>query len=208
MAADPGLVVLAADVSMESLLRIVLSERRESLAQLGISGPVTVTLRHPGKDSGVLTRPHDLLRRYIGSDRRAVAVFDYEGCDRSDPAQSLEAEVEEILSCNGWRDRACALCVEPEFDLWTWARRPALAEVLRVEPATLARVLEAESLLLDARTGRPVRPKEALQAVVSAAGRRFSSSIHADIARRASLLHCQDRAFQKLLSFLRDHFPA
>ncbi len=211
-AATPGdLALIVADSNMEHLMDALLGGRRQALAAHEIG---SVALHKPiqrlqGKDAGALSPALAQLARYLlRPARNLIVAFDHEGCGReSDKAADLECEVEDLLSRNGWSGRVCVVCIEPELDTWVWANRRALAEALCTDDASIERVLAASHLAEVDAYGKPTRPKEALEAVLASLRARRSSSVYARVAARAGFRHCQDRAFQKMLAFLREQFP-
>lgn len=204
----PGdLVVLAADVTIEGVVRVLVEERWRDLGLRPMSATI---LRHPERDPGVRIRAHEVLRHYVRTHRCALAVFDWEGCGDREPPTAVAGKVSRDLRSCGWGDRACAICIAPELEVWVWSDDPAVYQALRASPAECSRLLAAGGH--DWRPGRskPLRPKEAMEHVLrhSNPDRPWSSAIHAEIARTADVTRCSDPAFLELIAFLRRHFPA
>lgn len=115
------LVVLAADRDAEQTLRALLG-RADSL---GIRTLQFDIFLHPQHDNGCCHRAHDFLRPFQRLYRHALVVFDIEGSGRETLGRMpLEAEVEERLGANGWGDRAAALVLAPELEVWCWTPSP------------------------------------------------------------------------------------
>lgn len=54
-------------------------------------------------------------------------MFDYEGSGREgQKVEVLEKQVRELLEKNGWDDRAIAVILEPELEIWLWSDSPEL----------------------------------------------------------------------------------
>jgi hypothetical protein len=197
------LVVLTADKNCQFALRGIVS-RGESL---GIHAPRADYFVHPEKDPGVLRHAHDFLRAFARSHAHALVVMDREGCGRDDPRDHMEREVEQALSITGWEDRAAAVVITPELEAWVFSDSPHVANALgwgnrRRELLTW---LRAGGFLAPAAQ-KPAHPKEALEAALRHVRKARSSSIYGDLAKRVSLNHCTDAAFQKLTLVLRTWF--
>jgi len=208
MRSQPGkdLVVLVADKDAEQAVGTLLRDRTSSLE----IRPLTFQVyRHHQHDPGVRVRAHDFLRSMARAYRRALVVFDLEGCGREDAKrEQIEQEVEDRLLSSGWEsDRAAAVVVAPELEAWVWGRTGRVAQILGAGATELQEAVEEFGVL---ESGKLTQPKEALRHVLSSVcGRPWSSALFADFAREMGRFDdCQDRAFGKLLSTLRRWFPA
>ena len=171
--------------------------------------PLTVEyLIHPNRDAGCVNTAHEIVRSQQSLYSRCLILFDREGSGRdADDAQLLEADVLKRVSGTGWAERAEVVVVSPELEAWVWSSSIQVDRVLgwtgRTPP--LRQWLRSKGLL-DERAAKPERPKEALEAALEQARIGRSSAIYKDLAQRVSLEHCQDRAFVKLRTVLRDWF--
>jgi hypothetical protein len=199
------LVVLVADGTMEFALTGILN-RPESIGVRPISYQLYVHLHH---DPGCLRESHDFLRPFTGQFHRALVVFDKDGCGREDCSrEQLEAEVYSRLSECGWGERAAALVIDPEIEAWVWSDSPHVETILgwQVQSQSLSSWLKDRGYL-DARSVKPQKPKEAMKEALRLAKKPFSSAIHRELAEKVSFERCQDVAFLRLKSILRQWFP-
>lgn len=196
------LFVFVADKNMEFTLKGGL-ERPESL---GIR-PITFEIRqHPGRDGGMRTTGAQILALEASRFRNALMVFDYEGSGASESAQDLETRLDTALS-EQWGDRAKAIVIVPEVDIWMWGGDPVLATILRWSHTESIRDWLTAKGFMFRSDGKPERPKEALEAVFAEAHRPRSSANYEKIARQISLARCTDPAFLRLREVLRGWFP-
>ena len=196
------LFVFVADKNMEFTLKGGL-ERPESL---GIR-PITFEIRqHPGRDGGMRTTGAQIMALEASRFRNAVMVFDYEGSGASESAQDLQARLDAALS-QQWGDRAKAIVIVPEVDIWMWGGDKVLGMILRwSREESIREWLFAKGLTFRS-DGKPERPKEALEAVFIEARLPRSSANYEKIARQISLARCKDPAFLRLQETLRTWFP-
>jgi hypothetical protein len=199
------LVILVADGTMGFALTSILN-RPESIGIRAISHQIYPHIHH---DPGCLRESHDFLRPFTGQYHRALVVFDKEGCGREDCSTGeLEAEVSLRLSECGWGERAAALVIEPELEAWVWSESPHVEAVLGWQGQTqsLSSWLKERGYLAE-RSVKPRKPKEAMKEVLRLSKKPFSSAIHQELAEKVSLERCQDAAFQRLKTLLRQWFP-
>ena len=198
------LIVLAADKSMESALRGVLSRTRS----LGIRNLTADIFRHPGQDCGCRAEGAALLDSQRGQYRHALLVFDYEGCGvtRQDAA-ALEGEIEGALQ-RLWGENASVVVVDPELEAWVWNTSFHVPDVLGWQDCHPDVLTWLASKGFHISDGKPERPKEAVQAVLREVRRPLSSAMYQRLAERVSLERCTDRAFRKLKAVLQKWFAA
>ncbi|MFB3894294.1 MAG: hypothetical protein ACE15C_20000 [Phycisphaerae bacterium] len=199
-------VFLVADSTMEFTIKGLL-DRRESL---GVRALQTKIYTHPGHDPGCLREAADFLRPFAGDYVHAVVLFDREGCGQEDiPCEKLEALCESRLSSTGWQDRAAAVVIDPELEVWAWSDSPHVDSALGWAGRTpkLREWLVQEGFHLGVR-GKPEKPKEALHNALRVARRPISSSIYRELASTVGFERCQDRAFLRFRQILRKWFPA
>ncbi len=199
------LLVLVADLDCEQTLTGLLA-RTHALRTREFSYKI---LRHPGRDPGCRMNAESFLRPFHRLYSRAVVVFDHEGSGaESTSASDLELSVEHKLRINGWDERAAVVVVSPELENWVWSVSPRVDEILgwagRVP--SLRQWLVSEKLA-DGGQSKPSRPKEALDAALQQVQKRPSAAIFRQLAERISFQSCQDRALQKLVTFVQQSFP-
>lgn len=200
------LICLVADRDMEQFVKATLARHRA----LGIR-EVTSDIRiHPERDPACLRRGHDFLRPFVNRYAHALVALDREGCGREGSSrEELEIEIERYLRNNGWQDRAAALVLDPELEIWVWSKSPHVDAVLgwsRRRPG-LRTWLEQEGFLASCNV-KPERPKEAMERALRLAGKARSSDLYRGIAEKVSLSSCVDPTFLKLKETLRRWFPA
>ena len=199
------LIALVADADTEWTIRTLIGERYQSLKIEPVQFKI---IRHPMRDSGVFNNASTFLRPYIHQTHYALAVLDWEGSGREHKksAQEMETELEEQLRRQGWdANRACAIVLDPELEVWVWSPSPHIAGILGVSQQQLAQILKDDFPLV--ANGKPERPKEAMQAVLRASGRPFSARIFQELAQRVSL-QPSERAFDKFRATLQKWFSS
>jgi hypothetical protein len=198
------LIALVADKNMEAALGALLG-RNQALGTRQIQAEIYV---HPGRDPGCLRRAHDFLSAQNSSFQHALVLLDRQGCGSEDDAPALEAEIEDRLR-SAWTDRARAIVIDPELEVWVWSDSPHVDEALGWAgrlPGLRDWLVNEHHLPQDAL--KPTDPKAAMEGALSAAGIPRSSAIYARLAKTVSLRRCQDRAFLRLRQTLADWFPA
>lgn len=198
------LVCLVADKNMEQALDSLLG-RPEAL---GIEPPTFDLFVHPESDPGCCRHGVEFLRSFSSRYSRALLCFDFEGCGRKgQSSQALMRQLEKDLSRNGWKDRARAIVIEPELEVWVWSDSPEVDAILGWSGRFpgLRPWLEQQEWL-DSGAIKPDRPKEAMEAALREVRRPRSSAIFGKLAKTVSLQRCQDRSFLKLKKTLRKWF--
>jgi hypothetical protein len=100
------------------------------------------------------------------------------------------------------------LVIEPELDVWMWGSENMLQILLGWnKPATIRDWLRSRECEFDAKE-KPIRPKEALEAVLKELRIPYSSALYGRIASKISLHRCSDPAFQRLREIVQGWFPA
>ena len=112
--APKDLFVLAADADAHRVLEAIL----KTPARLGIR-PVTFEIeRHPEHDPGCRRKSTEYLRPFLRRFRHALVVFDRDGCGSTQTRRELQNEITADLAVNGWQDRARAIVIDPELEIW------------------------------------------------------------------------------------------
>lgn len=202
--ARKDLVILAADKNMEFTLRGLMG-RPESLGIRAIDFDVFV---HPAKDPGCRDDAHTFLRAFSGQYRHGLVMLDREGSGRESRSPAdLEREIEQKLSQNGWGDRATAIVLDPELEIWVWSDSPVVDEALGwpIDGISLRDAL-SNAGFLDKGAVKPADPKGAMEFALRKSGTPRSSSIYRQIAQRVSLKRCEDPALLKLRATLQRWF--
>lgn len=197
-----NLLVLVADKNMEFTLCGALP-RITALDRPKIDCTI---IQHPGRDAGVRVTGPQLLARSRPVYSHALLVLDYEGSGFHGTATELERDLDRRLA-DTWGDQGKAIVIEPEVDVWMWGSDNALAQILgRPGDQSIRNWLRQKGFEFSEHD-KPLRPKEALEALVEALQRPRSSSIYQKIAGRVSLDRCIDPAYQRLRQRLAEWFP-
>ncbi len=199
------LVVLVADKDMEHAVDGILSSRFQALGIRRISSDFFV---HPHRDPGCLIDGHEFLRPFTNSCHHALVMLDREGCGQEPLSrEALEEDIESRLRGSGWGDRAAAIVLDPELEIWVWSDSPHVASILGWSQRTpdLAGWLRNHGFL-DHSTQKPDRPKEALEQVLKLARKPRSPSLYTQLAKKVSLGRCSDPGFSKFKRTLRSWF--
>ena len=202
---ETDLVVLVADGQMEFTVRGLLT-RNEAIGFQELSVDIHV---HPNKDPGCLLRGHDFLWPFYRQYRHALIMLDREGCGREEASrEDLENDLEKRLSTVGWDDRAAAIVLDPELEIWVWSDSPEVDAVLGWADKTprLTEWLQNEGYSTSGQT-KPNRPKEAMERALRLARKGRSSAIFLELAQRVIVNRCIDPAFLKFKNTLREWFP-
>lgn len=202
------LLVLTADSHMQSTVGALLRHRRLSL---GITDIEFDVIRHPDSDPGCRTASEKLLGPLRGQYRKAMVLFDFEGCGSPNTLPtSLELALEGRYYNAGWTlDSVAFVVIAPELETWMFGTSyRALERLVRWPPGEPIRGwFESRGYLRPGET-KPEDPKAAIGAVLRMQRTQVSAKLFGELAQTVSLAHCQDRAFQKFRSTLQRWFPA
>lgn len=198
------LVLLVADKDAHFTLKGVL-QRPPALGIRQITFEFRVHMNH---DGGVRTTGPEMLAMERQRFSHAALIMDYEGSGMNRcTATQLEAQLDERLSAT-WHDRGKAIVIEPEVDVWMWGTDNAIRDLVGWPlDSSIREWLRNEGFQFHANN-KPVRPKEALDAVRRKANQRRSSALYEQVASKISLRSCTDAAFQRLRQQLVAWFPA
>jgi len=198
------LVVLVADNNMEHTVRGLLC-RHDSL---GIRSFHFDIFRHPEHDPGCRLRSPQFLQPLVNRYAHGLVMFDRQGCGKEELSREvLEAEVETRLSRAGWGERAAAIVLDPELEIWVWSDSPHVDSILGWSNRSpdLRTWLKAEGLF-ETSVDKPKRPKEAMESAQKFAKKARSSALYFQLAQKVSLTRCVDPAFSKFKTTLQGWF--
>lgn len=204
--ARADLAVLAADRNTEAALKGLLGRPQA----LGIRPITWKTYVHQERDPGVFRQAAEFLRPLQDQYTHALVLFDRHGCGREGmTAEDLETDLESRLRTSGWADRAAAICLDPELEVWVWSSSPEVAAALGWEgrAAELRSWLEAQGLWRP-HEPKPHAPEEAVEKALWEKRVPRSSAIYERLAQRVGVRRCTDRAFRKLKAVLQRWFFA
>ncbi|MGI8784229.1 MAG: methylation-associated defense system protein MAD4 [Acidobacteriota bacterium] len=187
------LILLVPDKNTEYTVRGALS-RPEALGIRQIDFQVIVD---QGRDGGVRRRGSQVLGVQQARFSHALLLLDYEGCGSDVAPVELEAQLDNALS-GMWGDRAKAIVIDPEVDVWMWGAETHLRSMVDWRfPEGIRPWLVSQSFAFTA-DGKPERPKEALEAAFRRAQTPRSSARYEQVAQSISLTRCRDEAFLRL----------
>jgi len=198
------LIVLVADKNMEFALKGILS-RLKDMEMRDIQYDIYV---HPERDPGCFLRCHSFLISFLKQHAHALVLLDHEGSGReSQTLKDMEKDICKRLSQSGWEDRADAVVIDPELEMWVWSDSPYVDSILGWgnRHPTLREWLQKNKYV---QTGKikPERPKEAMEKVLKEVKKPRSSSLYLQIAKTVNLQKCTDRSFIKLRTALQRWF--
>jgi len=200
--------ILTADKHMKVCVNAVLGRCRNIGINLGAS-EYDIAIE-PGHDEGVFHNGHQSIRKYLSTHQHALLICDFHGSGGEKLArEGMEAQMEMRLAQNGWPDRSAAVVIDPELENWIWADSPHVETALGWQGR---RPGLKDWLCSEGRwpkgQAKPTDPQSSLEVVLSMVGRPRTSALFQEVAERVSLNRCTDPAFLKLLSVLRQWFPA
>lgn len=160
---------------------------------------------HPQRDSGTRKTGPEILRLKLRAATHALLLLDYEGSGARGSAAELEADLDDRLK-RDWGDRAKAIVIEPELDIWMWGSDNAIETILQWrEPDRLRSWLRARDYGFD-ENDKPRRPKEALEDALRLLRKARSAALYEQIAAKISLQQCHDAGFRRMHAQLKRWF--
>ena len=196
------LALLVADKNMDFAMRGILS-RPESLGIRRVDYQTFAS----GTDGGVRTAGHATLGLLRNQFHHGLMMFDREGsgAEATDPLE-LEQQSDDQLR-KLWGDRAKAIVLVPEVDVWMWGSDNALSRIVGWTGTEGIRVwLRQQGFEFDGNE-KPVRPKEAMECLMKEVRKPRSSRLYEEIIKAISLRNCVDPSFHRLRAVLRAWFP-
>ncbi len=201
------LIVLVADSQMERAMEALLA-RHDALGCRPIDHEIE---QHSGRDSGCFHDAHNFVQPWCGNYRHALVLFD-RAFDRKkklvrQSREDLESTVERNLSRNGWGDRAAAVVIDPELEVWVWGDSREVARCLgwQGRDPDLRSWLRDKGLWSEG-SAKPEDPKAAMEAALREVGKPRSANIYKELAQSVDFQRCEDRSFIKLKDTLRKWF--
>ena len=138
-----------------------------------------------------------------------LLMFDHEGSGKEKiERNSLQNDLNSKLSQSGGEDRARAIVLEPELEVWIWSDSSQVDRVLgwQDKESKLRPWLIQREWLKEGAT-KPSRPKEALGATLREACKSRSASLYKRLAETVCVRRCTDVAFIEFCAILRKWFP-
>lgn len=198
------LVVLVADKNMQFALQGVL-KRPQALGIRRVTHQFRV---HIGRDGGVRSSGPEMLEIERTRFSHALLILDYEGCGATNTsALAVEDALDQRLE-RVWGKAGKAIVVSPEIDAWMWGSDTVLRQVLSWPLKENIRDWLRQRGFEFGAHQKPLRPKEALDAMRLVHRLPRSSAVYEKITGRISLQNCSDQAFQRLRTQLQSWFPS
>ena len=201
------LVILAADKDLEFALRGMLS-RPEALGIRPVEANTDIFVE-PEHDPACALRGVDFLDNLSEQYHYGLLIFDYEGSGKEATApQELQKKLNAEFVSSKWGERARAIVLSPELEIWIWNDSPHVDEVVgwkNRNPKLRPWLIEQD--YLQEGEAKPARPKEAFEAALREARKPRSASLYQQIAERVSLRRCTDTGFLELKGILSNWFP-
>ena len=191
------LVLLVPDKNTECTIRGAL-RRHQALGIRQIDFQILV---EQDRDGGVRRRGAQVLNVVRARYSHAAIVMDYEGSGANVGARELEAQLDRALS-SSWGYHAKAIVIQPEVDAWMWGAETHLRSTMNWEFEEGIRTWLENQAFVFGESGKPLRPKEALEAAFRRAKVPRSSARYEHVAQRISLANCTDPAFLRLRTAL------
>ena len=190
---------------MEHALRGLL-KRPEALGIRLIETDIRV---HPEHDPACARRGVEFLCMFLGQYRHALLIFDHEGSGRESVTPTrLQESLNAEFTRSVWGDRAKAIVLSPELEVWIWSDSPHLGDVAGWRDRSPGlRPWLVEKGWLETEKAKPDRPKEAFDAALKEANVPRSASLYEQIASKVSLRRCQDTSFLRFKTVLQAWFP-
>jgi hypothetical protein len=196
------LFVLVADKNVHFALEGALA-RPEAIGIRPISRQIRV---HSGRDGGCRTTGVDILALERRLHDAFLLVFDFEGCGAECEVDELEAQLDAQLQERvGLKSKA--IVIEPEADIWVWGSDNVLSEIFEWPLDVGIRDWLVANGFVFAPDGKPLRPKEALEALLTVHRKPRSSALYKRITSRISLARCTDPAYGRTRDALLGWFP-
>ncbi len=199
------LVVLVADRNIEYAMKGLLS-RSEAIDIREITYDIHV---HPEHDTGCLLHGCEFLRPFVNGYLHALIIFDHDGCGQEIMIRTdLENDIERQLSGSGWDNRAAAIVIDPELEIWVWSDSPHVESILgwAGRQPDLRTWLGEKGYFAEEQI-KPSQPKNAMETALRMVQKPRSSSIFLQLAQNVSVNRCRDQAFLKFKNTLRTWFP-
>lgn len=188
------LVLLVADKNAQFALQGAL-ERPEALGIKNITFEFRV---HVGRDGGARRSGPEMLLLENQRFSHGLLILDFEGSGSDlQTALDLENQLDRRVR-SGWKDCGKAIVIEPELDAWMWGSGNAVEETIGWQSGKSVRAWLRGNGFTFHPNEKPLRPKEAMEAVLRELQKPRSSALYRQIAGKISLRRCTDPAFQRL----------
>lgn len=159
-------------------------------------------------DPRTYTQAHELLS-YQRTHLHAVIVLDKEWSG-SPGVDQIRLDIRRNMMASGWDEDAFeVIVIDPELENWLWQESPHLVDAFQYDGLQPLRHWLRDQdppMWLDGET-KPVRPKEAVEAVLRMTKVPRSAAIYRQITERVSIRRCTDPSFALFCECMRRWFP-
>lgn len=160
-------------------------------------------------DPRTYSQAHELLRPHQRTHLHAVIVMDNEWSG-SPGVEHIRRDVRRNMMASGWDENAFeVIVIDPELENWIWQESPHLVDAFEYEGLQPLRNWLRDQdppMWLDGEA-KPVRPKEAVEAVLRMTRVPRSAAIYRQISERVSTRRCTDPSFSLFCECMRRWFP-
>jgi len=194
------LLILVPDKNTEAVLYGLLS-RPQAIGIRPVSADISC---HPQKDPGCYLNGIEFLSTFTQNYHYSLLIFDFEGsgAEKQIPDE-VEKSLENRLYESGWDNRAAVIVIRPELENWVWSNSPHVITELGWNRQNLPlRDWLKNNGFPEGGDGKPLRPKEAMEAVLWEVRKPRSSAIYKELATKVSFGRCSDISFLKLKTTL------
>ncbi|MBD2183354.1 methylation-associated defense system protein MAD4 [Aerosakkonema funiforme] len=200
------LIVLVADSQQEAVINTLLEERYRSLGIRQLQKQQNFAIyAHPNRDPGVYGEASQFLSLYINQFTYALVLLDAEW-KGSPGASQIKEKVQTSLNQNGWENRSATIVIEPELEIWVWSSSDEVPNVLGKSWDEIRNIAQQKKYWQQEAV-KPHRPKELMEEVLRQARKHPSADLFINLAKKVSLVRCEDAAFQELKERLQEWFP-
>ena len=202
------LLVVVADKPMGAILEGLLPR----ISRVDNTFPFSFEIKiHNQRDCGLRAGAVEFVRPRMAGFKQLLVLLDFEGSGFNGTSAELEKEIKADLVQNGWETEAVHVTVfEPECDIWMWVSRNKMEQIFKspvgipLPTGGIDAFLESKGFLQ--LKNKPIRPKEAVEALCRHLQIRQSAALYNALASTASYKNCQDRSFITLMAKLRTWF--
>lgn len=199
------LVILAADKDLEHTMKGLLA-RPAALGTRAVEADIFVEPQH---DPACARYGVEFISNFSRQYHHGLLMFDHKGSGMETTGpRALQESLNENLAHSAWGERARAIVLAPELEVWVWNDSPhidAVAGWKNRNPGL--RLWLIDNGWLREKEVKPDRPKEAFNEALRAARKPRSASLYEQIAKKVSLRRCKDEAFLELKGILSQWFP-
>lgn len=198
------LVILAADKDLQHAMKGV-HARPEALGIRAVEADIFVEPQH---DPACARYGVEFIANFSRQYDHGLLMFDHRGSGMETISpMALQNKLNQKLAHSAWGERAKAIVLAPELEVWIWNDSPHIDEVAGWKNRNPSlRPWLIDNGWLQKGEVKPARPKEAFDQALRAARKPRSASLYEQIAKKVSLRRCKDASFLELKRLLSQWF--